>query len=144
LLALSPTYSQWDLVYPDIPTDHINDLIFLDQNKGYCANKSGDILMTSDGGVTWGIIKYYAEQSIEELKFINNLTGFGYASNNIFLNDIEPFIYTTDGGTTWDEAQISMSDARTFLPISISEMIKSVDDGIKKLDNFFNQWRYTW
>jgi len=138
------SYSQWDLVYPDIPTDHINDLIFLDQYKGYCVNKAGDILMTSDGGVTWDIIKYYAEQSIEELKFINNVTGFGFASNNIFLNGIEPFIYTTDGGNTWNEAQISMSDARTFLPISISEMIKSVDDGIKKLDNFFNQWRYTY
>jgi photosystem II stability/assembly factor-like uncharacterized protein len=143
-LSSSQIKSQWDLVYPDIPTDQINDLLFLDEVKGYCVNEAGDILMTSDGGITWEIIKYYAEQSIEELKFINNLNGFAFASNNIYLNSSEPFIYTTDGGSTWNEAQISMSDARTFLPISLSQMIKSVSDGIKKLDNFFNDWRYTY
>jgi len=144
LFSPSPSYSQWDLVYPDIPTDYINDLIFIEELKGYCVNEAGDILMTIDGGMTWEIIKYYAEQSIEELKFINSLNGFAFASNNIYLNSIEPFIYTTNGGNTWHEAQISMSDARTFLPISLSQIIKSVYDGIKKLDNFFNNWRYTY
>ncbi|MCU0407041.1 MAG: YCF48-related protein [Ignavibacteriaceae bacterium] len=143
-LSSSQIKSQWDLVYPDIPTDQINDLIFLDEYKGYCVNKAGDILTTSDGGITWEIIKYYAEQSIEELKFINTLNGFAFASNNIYLNSSEPFIYTTDGGNTWNEAQVSMSDARTFLPISLSQIIKSVYGGIKKLDNFFNNWRYTY
>ncbi len=137
-------FSQWDLVYPDIPTDFINDLVFLDQYKGYCVNEAGDILTTSDGGFTWNIIKYYPEHSIKELKFINNLNGFGFIDKNIFIQIDVPFIYTTDGGNNWEEAQISMSDARTFLPISLNQMIKSVDEGIKKLDNFFNDWRYTY
>jgi len=138
LLFTQFIYSQWDLVYPDIPTDHINDLIFLDQYKGYCVNKAGDILETSNGGLDWEIIKYYPEHSIVELKFLDELNGFSFVNKLIFQQGDVPFIYTTDGGDNWEEAQITMNDARSFLPISLSQMIKSVNDGIKKLDNFFN------
>ena len=144
LLSPSLSYSQWDLVYPDIPTDHINDLIFLDQYKGYCVNEAGDILETSNGGLDWEIIKYYPEHSIVEVKFLDEQNGFGFVNKLIFQQGDVPFIYTTDGGDNWEEAQITMNDARSFLPISLSQMIKSVDDGIQKLDNFFNQWRYTY
>ena len=144
LLSSPISYSQLDLAYPDIPTDHINDLVFLDEFKGFCVNEAGDILSTSDGGSKWDVVKYYSEHSIEELKFISNLNGFGFVNKNVIRQGDTPFIYTTDGGSSWEEAQISMYDARTFLPLSLSQMIKSVDDGIKKLDNFFNEWRYTY
>jgi len=47
-------------------------------------------------------------------------------------------------GVSWKEAQILMLDATTFLPLSTIHIIKSVYHGIEKLDNFFNQWRYTY
>lgn len=143
LLFSTEINSQWDLVYPDIPADHINDLVFINEDNGFFANEAGDLLTTDDGGITWEIIKYYPEHSIKEIKFLDQLNGFGFINKNFFQQGDVPFIYTTDGGVSWKEAQISMLDAITFLPISTIQLIKSVYDGIEKLDNFFNQWRYT-
>jgi len=68
------------------------------KTKAFFTNEAGDLLTTNDGGITWEIIKYYAEHSIEEIKFLDQLNGFGFINKIFFQQGDVPFIYTTDAG----------------------------------------------
>ena len=67
---------QWVLRYPDIPTDFINDIIFLNENDGFIVNDGGSILKTTDGGDSWKIIQHFQRNKLTEIKFIDEQTGF--------------------------------------------------------------------
>ncbi len=64
LSNFSILYAQWELRYPDIPTDQINDILFLNETVGFAVNSGGSILMTTDGGETWKIKAHYQRNTI--------------------------------------------------------------------------------
>jgi photosystem II stability/assembly factor-like uncharacterized protein len=134
-------YAQWELRYPDIPSDQINDIEFLNENVGFAVNSGGSILMTTDGGETWKIKAHYQRNTFSEIKFINSETGFAISPHSYIDDDIS-FVFTTDGGLTWHQSNTYMGDALTFLPVSESSILKSsINEGtISKLDNFFGNW----
>ena len=134
-------YGQWELRYPDIPTDQINDIVFLDETTGFAVNSGGSILMTTDAGETWKIKAHYQRNTFSEIKFIDSKIGFAISPYSYIGDDIS-FVFTTDGGLNWSQGDTYMGDALTFLPISESSILKSslIEGTISRLDNFFGNW----
>jgi photosystem II stability/assembly factor-like uncharacterized protein len=136
--------AQWELRYPDIPADQINDILFLNASTGFIINSAGSVLMTTDGGNTWKIKAHYQRNTFSEIKFLDSQNGFAISPYS-YINDNISFIFTTDGGLHWDEGTVYMGDALAFLPLSTSAIIKSYTDGtIGKLDNFYGLWTKTY
>ena len=137
-------FSQWELRYPDIPTDHINDICFLNDQKGFIVNDGGSVLMTTNGGATWQIKAHFQRNVFSEIKFVDDLHGFSLSPHS-YIGDNVQLIYTSNGGELWQKADVNIGDAITFLPLSNSMILKAVDDGtIKKLDNFYGNWVETY
>ena len=126
--TLSSTFAQWVLRYPQQPTLGINDMVFINQSVGLAVNGSGSILETTDGGLHWSISKHYQRDNISEIKFVDDQNGFCISPHS-YIGDSQDFMFTTDGGSYWQSTYLGTSDALTFLPLSISEMIKSGDQG---------------
>jgi len=138
-------FPQFELRYPDLPQDQINDIVFLNDSKGFFINDGGSVLMTEDGGVTWNIVAHFQRNTFSQIKFIDENNGFAVSPYSHIGDDIS-FIFTTDGGFNWSAGNVYMGDALTFLPISESAILKSLEyDGtINKLDNFFGNWVQTY
>ena len=136
--------AQWELRYPDIPTDQINDILFLSESVGFAVNSAGSVLMTTNGGDTWKIKAHYQRDVISDMEFLDNQNGFAISPFSHIGDDVS-FLYTTDSGLSWDDANVSMGDALAFLPLSTSAVIKSTERGIiGKLENFFGLWIETY
>jgi photosystem II stability/assembly factor-like uncharacterized protein len=138
------TNAQWEMRYPDIPSDFINDLVFTSDLNGYFVNEGGDVIQTRDGGITWSIKKFLADHDLNEIKFIDEQTGFAYTTKNVVYSGDTPLIYTTDAGNIWNESQTALWGALTFLPISPARMIQADGSSIKTLDNFYGNWQTTY
>lgn len=134
---------QISYIYPKIPTDHICDLHYLNQDTIIFINKAGSIYKSYDGGDNWELKEHYSGFVLEEIHFIDDQIGFiktsSYSYNEIGL------IYTTDSGENWDNHNISINKAVSFLPISESILLKSTLDGeIYRLDNYYNDWQISY
>ncbi len=136
--------AQWELRYPDIPADQINDILFLNDSIGFVVNSAGSILMTADGGNTWKIKAHYQRNTFSKIKFLDRQNGFAISPYSHIGDDVS-FVFTTDGGLHWGQGNIYMGDALAFLPLSTSVLLKSYSNaGIGKLDNFFGLWTVTY
>ena len=146
LVVLNETLvnAQWQLVHPDIPSDKINDILFINSSTGFAANSAGSVLMTTDGGATWNIKAHFQRDVLSQIEFVDSFNGFAISPHSHIGDDIG-FIYTTNGGINWRDAAVVMSDALAFLPLSATAVIKSTDAGtISKLENFFGLWTETY
>jgi gliding motility-associated-like protein len=92
-------------VAPDVfvsPT--FNDVHFVSANVAYAVGNAGVMAKTTDGGVTWSLIKsplYYNAREINAVWFINDNTG--YIGGQWNTADSIPKLYVTNnGGATWD------------------------------------------
>ncbi len=141
---LSTTDAQWEMRYPDIPSDFINDLVFTSELNGYFVNEGGGVIQTTDGGTTWSLKDFFQDQNLYEIKFIDELTGFSYVTKNVIYPGDISLIYTNDGGNNWNESQTALWGALTFLPISESRMIQSTYNNIQTLSNFYGNWQTTY
>lgn len=136
--------AQWDLRYPDLPSDFINSLVFTSEQNGYFVNEGGGLVQTTDGGTTWSLKDFFQDQNLYEIKFINTQTGFAYVSKNVIYPGDKSLIYTTNAGNTWNESQTALWGALTFLPISENRMIQATNTGIETLSNFYGNWQTTY
>ncbi len=141
LFSSYAVFAQWELRYPDIPSDQINDIEFINETTGFAVNSGGSILMTTDAGETWKIKAHYQRNTFSEIKFINDKTGFAISLYSYPGDDIS-FVYTTDGGLHWNEGNSYTGDALAFIPLSETSILKSsLNEGtISKLDNFYGNW----
>ena len=140
----SITNAQWEMRYPDIPPDFINDLVFTSELRGYFVNEGGSVIQTTDGGVTWSLKDFFQDQNLYEIKFINAQTGFAYVTKNVVYPGDISLIYTTDAGNSWNESQTALWGALTFLPISENRMIQATNYSIQTLSNFYGNWQTTY
>src|SRR5437667_10367148 len=111
--------AQWELLYPDIPADQINDILFLNESTGFVVNIAGSVLMTTNGGNTWNIVAHYQRNTFSGIKFLDSQNGFAISPYS-YIGDNISFIFTTDGGLHWDQGRVDMGDALAFLPLSTS------------------------
>ncbi len=144
LFSLTSIYAQWEMRYPDIPSDFINSLVFTSEQNGYFVNEGGGVIQTTDGGMTWSLKDFFQDQNLYEIKFIDELTGFSYVTKNVIYPGDISLIYTNDGGNNWNESQTALWGALTFLPISENRMIQATNYSIQTLSNFYGNWQTTY
>ena len=85
-----------------INTDH-RDVYFPSEAVGFVCGLGGDIIKTSDSGLTWQELNTGTTNNLKTVYFIDE--NIGFASGN-GVNDSDdsgaPVIKTTDGGKTWE------------------------------------------
>jgi photosystem II stability/assembly factor-like uncharacterized protein len=129
------------LVHPNIPSDMITDLHYLNDLEIIFINAGGSIYKSYDGGINWELKKSYQNNYLAQIKFIDNDLGFIRPEN--YISGDNSIIYTNDGGETWDRHPVSIFPVNSFLPLSQSLMLKATIEGIQRLDNFFDLWETT-
>ncbi len=101
-------------VYDSITVGGLCGAVFIDSLRGWaCAQSSGWVIHTSDGGKTW-VNEFHIPQSPHQLtpsniSFSDSLNGwiFGFT---FYLGDLSELIYrTTDGGKSWFQESIGLS-----------------------------------
>ncbi|RYU93589.1 YCF48-related protein [Emticicia agri] len=72
----------------------INDVFFINANKGWAVGRGTFILSTTNGGQTWNKTSIGLDVELKDVFFVNELTGWaaGYGSK---------LYKTTDGGASW-------------------------------------------
>jgi len=104
--------SSWDTVkiYHDIADLQITDFKALTEDvfiaRGAIINWSSNsyhLLRSEDGGHSWSEVYYDSFNSMDNLYFIDSLTGFAFGSRVMYDNMI---VKTTDGGVSWEEVNM--------------------------------------
>jgi photosystem II stability/assembly factor-like uncharacterized protein len=90
---------------------HFNAIHFPNTNIGYIGGSKSTIVKTMDGGVSWVDISPSGDESIKDIYFINDNTGFYTKHNSIYK--------TENGGQTWysvlaDSTLIAPQDIHFF------------------------------
>ncbi len=82
------------------PSGQFNSIDFLDNNYGIIGADSGNVLLTSDGGINWNKINTGFQTGIYSVQYLNQnfLCGNGYDPLSIGFSNI---ITSTDQGNTW-------------------------------------------
>lgn len=134
-------YNSQELLYPDIPSNTISDVTFVNDSTGYFVTRDGSIYITNDGGNSWNIQRHYQRNNLSQIEFVSETEGFIY-SPYAFNGDDISFLYSSENSWDfWNKADIDIGYVETFLPISKSKIIKSDDYGkILMLDNFYKEW----
>ena len=141
LFLLHVLLSAQQRVFPNLPTDNINDMYFISADEVIFVNAGGSIYKSYDGGETWSLKKYLQGESLLKIDFINQNIGFVLPAKKTNAGSIG-VVYTTDRGENWSVQSIQTSDASDFLPISETISLKSTrySGSILRLDNFYNSW----
>lgn len=71
------------------------------------------ILKTTDGGITWRRIAVQISDSVEDIQFVNNLTGFALTNKGSVLT-------TLDGGSSWKLASRNAFGIEDVSPAKIA------------------------
>ncbi len=139
--------SQWELRYPDFPSDYISDMVFLNENKGFFVNTGGSILISTDSGNSWEIANHFQRNIFSKIKFLDDKTGYAISPHSV-IGDTIHFVVTNDGGLNWSPLYINMSVAIDFLPLSYTEFLKSnevsnawLDFAIERYNTSSGNWQ---
>ena len=96
----------WDSIQISLS---VNDICFLNENKGFVVGESGKIAFSKDGGNTWVFINHnYSYASFNSIYFINE--NIGWICGKITINYVETsedkavILSTNDAGETWTSA----------------------------------------
>jgi len=86
-------------------TNALYDVYFLNADTGFVCGKSGLVLKTSDGGLTWFSKISGTTDDLACIKFVDSKIGF--ASSGFTSSQNCRLIKTTDGGESWSDIQFS-------------------------------------
>jgi photosystem II stability/assembly factor-like uncharacterized protein len=98
----------------------LHAVYFLDQNRGWVAGSGGTLLETSDGGQTWRKLLPLTKDTLRDVYFANEKTGWLVAERDILKlkTNAEPRTYllkTADGGFSWRRVYLNGSDVNARL-----------------------------
>jgi len=84
------------LIHPAIPSDQITGLHYLNDMEIILINAGGSIYKSFDGGGTWQLKKFYPNNYLAEIRFLDERIGFIRTQNyNLVPNTL---IYTPCAG----------------------------------------------
>ncbi len=84
------------------------DVYFLDHKKGWMVGGDGVMLSTEDGGDSWIAVKKFTTDTLLQIYFENESTGWLLCQRNIYARGSEPTSYlrrSVDGGRTWEKVE---------------------------------------
>lgn len=108
--------NNWNIILSNTDNRIYKAVVFLNENTGFAGGGgigSRVLVKTTNGGNTWTNIFTIPATYINEIQFMNQLTGYLCSS----INSISK---TTNGGNTWD-AYLVNSNFRSFNAISFSD-----------------------
>ena len=102
MLISAFAYSQWNWQNP-LPTGNsLLAVCFTDASTGYSVGGYGDIIKTSDGGLTWKTVSVASGADLWSVSFPSADTGFVSGAYGTVLQ-------TTDAGASWNDVSPSGS-----------------------------------
>ena len=93
---------------------------FLDQNHGWVAGSGGTLLETNDGGATWKRISALTKDTLRDICFVDDHTGWLIAERDVYklkTNDEARsyLLRTDDGGLTWRPIYLDGAEVNALL-----------------------------
>ncbi|CAN5361881.1 hypothetical protein BH10ACI1_BH10ACI1_02760 [soil metagenome] len=85
-----------------------HDVYFLNEKKGWIAGSSGTLLATGDGGKTWKKELGITDDTLRQVYFSDEFTGWLLCERNIYnrgANASSYLLKTTNGGANWDKLE---------------------------------------
>ncbi|MCK5683311.1 PKD domain-containing protein, partial [bacterium] len=80
-------------------TEDLNDILFLNETKGFIVGNTGLFMKTTNGGGSWETIETGLTNNINAISFYNDLIGIMVGSRISGLST--PIYITADGGDSW-------------------------------------------
>jgi photosystem II stability/assembly factor-like uncharacterized protein len=90
---------------PELQDAELNDVFFLDSQRGWAAGQLGSIWATTDGGLHWQLQPTPTKARLESLWFIDQQTGWAVGGRGVPYTGASQgvLLFTLDGGQTWSE-----------------------------------------
>ena len=111
VLLVSPTVNAqgiWQATTTTAVTDRYDDIYFLNPDTGWavsldcCIGQTGQILKTTDGGITWIQGNASSTAIYRDIGFLDDQTGFvGILESDSFYNDTAIMYQSSNGGNNW-------------------------------------------
>lgn len=86
----------------------LHDVTFVDANKGWIVGSGGTIFATIDAGNSWKQVPKFTTDTIREVHFTDENTGWLLCERDIYSRGQNATSYlrkTTDGGRTWERLE---------------------------------------
>jgi len=81
----------------------LNDIYFVDANRGVVVGNSGTLLTTNNGGTQWNKVQLSTTVNLNSVYFVNQETGYVVGNSGTVL-------VTNNGGETWDIYPLPLLD----------------------------------
>jgi photosystem II stability/assembly factor-like uncharacterized protein len=84
------------------------DITFVTKGRGWIVGTDGVMLTTDNGGATWQPHQRTTTDSIIQIHFTDESTGWILCERNVYARGKDPISYlqkTTNGGRTWDKIE---------------------------------------
>ncbi len=89
----------WEWANPKPGGETYNDAFFIDDQTGWIVGQKGQILKTSDGGLSWIAQESGTEDPLQDICFLDALVGYTGGGFNVFK--------TEDGGAHWQKLALT-------------------------------------
>jgi len=124
------SFAQWTWQNPLPAGVILYSNYFTDVNTGYAVGEGGNIIKTTDGGVTWTSKNSGTSNTLKSIIFVNSTLGYA-------VGDSGTICKTTDGGTTWTHSNITtnslnsvyFTDANTGYTVGLNNTIFKTTNG---------------
>jgi photosystem II stability/assembly factor-like uncharacterized protein len=102
----------WEQIWGDLGSLTAYSVYALDENNIFVGSSSGNLRVTTNGGVNWSTVNVGFSSTLYKVTFTDPMNGWvaGSASHAA---------YTTDGGATWNDVSAGIPTGITFYDIDI-------------------------
>ncbi|TDB63751.1 YCF48-related protein [Arundinibacter roseus] len=122
----------WDTIRTN-RQDHLTALSFVNTQIGWIGGASGLLLKSTNGGTTWAKVNIPVSGTIQEIKFLNENTGFVLADRRLFK--------TINGGIAWSELILPDPNLTNFTFVNANVGWIALGNQLYKTDNGGTSWQ---
>ncbi|MEK7397881.1 MAG: choice-of-anchor D domain-containing protein, partial [Candidatus Poribacteria bacterium] len=93
----------WTNIQPTNMLNNLNDVFFVDENRGWVVGYNGTVISTINGGTSWTAQQSGTARSLNGVFFTDPLTGWAVGQYGTIMK-------TTNGGLSWTQLNLSISN----------------------------------